>query len=303
MGKEALIERWNSVSKEHKYLVINGGLNAENYPFGKTDEGKCDLRGFNFKELPESLGKDGSALNNVVFHNFDFSYSNFDQFKIANCQFVNCTFEVVYCRDLLDIENVFEHCQFHKVDFRRASIGVGNSRFENCTFKACNFMRCCFYSPQFRHVGFVDCNLREFEFGGASFEYCLFEGSMSHVLFKGDDLKSRTNNPGYKKNEMLEVSFENLDFYSIAFSDDCKLDHLKIKSDSNYILVKDFQFKCKELYEMRQQYTDETIYFIELIYGIAFERNQNSYLFNKAECIDEDSNLKEMDEVFEFLKR
>ena len=302
MGKAELIERWNLVSKEHKYFVVKAGNHFEDWPLGRTAEGKYDLRGFNFKELSENLGSNVTGLNQAVFHNFDFSFTNFDQFEIKNCQFVNCIFDSVYCRDLVELENVFEHCQFHKVDFRRADIGIGNTKFEHCTFTACNLMRCCFQSPQFRHVDFVNCNLREFDFGGASFEYCRFEGTMSHVQFNGDYVKFRTNNPGYKKNEMLEVSFEKLDFYSIAFSYDCKLDHLKIKSDPNYILVKDFQSKCKKLYEKRQQYSEETIYFIELIYGVAFERNQNSYLFNKAECIDEDSNLTEMDEVFECLK-
>lgn len=302
MQTEEFIQRWYHLQMENNYLFTLFDSNLENAPFGKTDLGKYDFRGIDFKGLNASLNINGLNFKNIVFRNCDFSFSNLDHVILENCQFINCTFVSVYCRDLLDLENIFESCHFCKVDFRRASIGNRNSKFNHCVFDTCNFMRCFFASPQFTNVEFVNCNLRELDFGGSSFENCLFEGKMSYVLFKGDDPTSKINNSEYKKNEMKNVSFEKLDFQTLAFSDNCNLENIKIMSNPNYILVKGFKRKITELNQLRNQYTTETIDFIEIQYGIAHERNQNSYLFNMEDWIDEDSNLAEMIEVFNFLK-
>ncbi len=126
---------------------------------------------------------------------------------------------------------------------------------------------------------------------------------MSYVLFRGDDLRFNIKNPGYRKNQMKHVSFEKLDFNFLGFSDDCNLDYLKLKSSSKYLIAHNFICKTKELFQTRNRYTNETIDFIEILYGVATERNQNSYLFNIDDWIDEDSNIDEINAIFHYLKK
>ncbi len=307
MIRTEYIERWSDFKMEYSNLLIGliskSTLFLDYLPFKKTENGNFDLRGLNLKDVDVLVENQGAKLKDIVFQNCDFSFSNFDNLRIERCQFINCIFVSVYCRDLYEIGNVFNHCTFQKVDFRRALIGNENSKFNDCIFENCNFTSCSFYSPQFTNISFVNCNLRELDFAGSSFENCLFEGKMSYVLFRGDDPRFNLKNPGYRKNQMNRVSFEKLDFNFLGFSDDCNLDYLKLKSSTKYLIAHNFKCKTKELFQNRNQYTIETADFIEILYGVATERNQNSYLFNVDDWIDEDSNIDEINAIFYYLKK
>ncbi len=307
MDRKEYIERWSDFKTEYSKLitglVLKSTLLLDSLPFGKTENNKYDLRGINLKEIDDFIENQKPNLTEIVFQNCDFSYSNFDNLKIEKCQFINCTFVSVYCRDLMEIDNLFKQCYFQKVDFRRAEIGIQNSKFDECIFEKCNFIGCFFSSPQFTNISFVNNNFREIDFAGSSFENCLFEGTMSHIAFRGDVPKYRNDNPGYKVNQMNQVSFEKLDFNVLVFSEDCKLDQVKINSNPKYLMVHDFKSKTKELYHVRNQYTEDTIDFIENLYFVAKDRNQNAYLFNTEDWFDEDSNVEEINAIFDFFRK
>lgn len=305
MSKKKLIERWNSVqNKKEVFLNDLSTKNAvvlENLPFGFTEEGKCDLRGIHLKGFDEHSSNNRMGLINVVFDNCDLSFSDFEDLSLEQCRFTNCSIVSANWENVLEFENQFVNCNFQKVDFRHAFIGNRNSKYDACTFDSCNFQRCYFYSPQYLNVAFNNCNLKHFDFNGASFENCSFEGSMNNVTFRGKCPESKSETSVYKKNEMKQVSFENLDFHDLDFSNDCRLDDLKIKQDPKYLLVKDLKVKITQLYKTRDKYSLNTKIFIEVFHGIAIDRDQNSYLFNVEDWTGSIYDSSEMKKVFQLL--
>lgn len=307
MSKKQLKERWRSVQDQYEVflndLLTEQTVVLENLPFGYTEEGKCDLRGINLKGFDVNASSNRMVLNEVLFENCDFSFSDFEDLNLEQCQFNDCLIVSANWKNLLEFENRFNQCVFHKVDFRHAFIGNRNSKYDTCTFDACNFQKCFLYSPQFLNVEFKNCNLKYIDFSGASFENCLFESKMSNVTFRGECIESNNENSGYKKNEMKQVSFEKLDFHDLDFSNDCHLDDLKVKKDPKYLLVKDFKSKMTKLYKARDQFGLNTKIFIEVFYGVAIDKDQNSYLFNVEDWTGGKYDSSKMKEVFNLLSQ
>ncbi|WOZ77716.1 pentapeptide repeat-containing protein [Kosakonia sacchari] len=193
--KKELVERWN-----HELdFGINHSLKKENWkdkntpnsrwvdhPFGTTEEGKIDFRGFPFREplkyhylqnidfsyslsLNEmtkgyGLSRGGSIISSLVEH-----CSFVESLMPANLseKFVGCNFDKAVF-DSTRINALFESCTFIKCKIKNV---LGEMRFINCNFvganlKKSNFYSCYFENCQFDEANFSGCNISGSTFVG-----------------------------------------------------------------------------------------------------------------------------------------
>lgn len=105
-------------------------------PFGKTDEGRVDLRGARF---PDKV-----SLARLKLAGVDLGGATMSGAWIEGCEFVDVVFDQVGLEYLHDHANVFKQCSFRETDLREAGIGYKGSRFERCTFERAKFRGCVF---------------------------------------------------------------------------------------------------------------------------------------------------------------
>lgn len=189
--KKELVERWN-----HELdFGINHSLKKENWkdkntpnsrwvehPFGITEEGKLDFRGFPFRE----------PLKFHYLQNIDFSYS-LTLNEMTKGYGMSCGGSIIssiveYCSFVeslmpANLSEKFVGCNFDKAVFDSTRI---NALFESCTFIKCKiknvlgemrFINCNFVGANLTKSNFYSCYFENCQFDKANFSGCNISGS------------------------------------------------------------------------------------------------------------------------------
>ena len=152
-------------------------------PFGLTDDGLIDYRGFPLKQ----------QLVRLQIRNVDFSYTisegagSLNTCKVKNSLFVETNF------DGTPLGSVFENCNFNNASLKNGGFGSPENLYLlDCTFIDTNFTgagahgakftRCSFERSNMKKAHFISCVFEECNFGGAKFH----NGSLAGCKFISD---------------------------------------------------------------------------------------------------------------------
>ena len=148
-------------------------------PFGLTEEGLKDYRGFPLEQ----------ALFRLEIENTDFSYSlckwaaSIYECNLTNSKFVGMDFSGRI------LSRVFENCNFNNLSLINGGFNTPKSglSFINCTFvntdfsysssKEVNFARCSFENAKMKWTIFSNCTFTECNFKKTKFNNTSFKGS------------------------------------------------------------------------------------------------------------------------------
>ncbi len=192
--KKELIERWTSELD----FEINRNLKKENWkdkntpnarwmlqPFGQTDSGKIDFRGFSFRELLKyqyivgvdfsfsqfiseltagyGMSRGVAGIIDSILESCNFVGSklpaNLTE-KFTDCDFSDATFESTR------INGVFDRCIFFKSKMKDV---IGTMRFINCDFTKSNLAKSSFYTCYFENCIFDDAKFSGTNISGSTF--------------------------------------------------------------------------------------------------------------------------------------
>ncbi|MBL7999635.1 MAG: pentapeptide repeat-containing protein [Candidatus Kapabacteria bacterium] len=284
MSNKNLQKRWAENKNTNNALInlLNGiqiGMVIQNThsPF-ESINGKIDLRGITCVV---------TKISSCSAVNIDFSYSVFDRTWIEKSKFSDCLFSNVDFSDISDHGNVFQRCTFTECRFNAAAIGYEGSKYISCNFNKCRFDKTSFIRPEFTDIVFNQCRIRNVDFNASSFEDCVFKGQLHDVWFRGSfPSKTQVDNFGQPKvNLMRNVSFEELDFHNLTFSDNCNLSSVKIKEGINYFK---FDKWSKRIESLRQhigyaELLNDEMREIESFMNIfsVHAKNQDWYILNQ----------------------
>ncbi|MFF2888251.1 pentapeptide repeat-containing protein [Paenibacillus sp. NPDC057967] len=183
MSKKQWIARWS----EDQIIDLNQALDAvtgkqnlhkkgrafPSSPFGLTDDGREDYRGFTLN----------TTIQYLKTERIDLSYALFAESSLNTSEFTNCCFDGVKL-DGRYMTRQFNECSFRGAKLNNARLG---ERFEDCDFTGCNlskaiasdatFIRCRFDDVQFRGAMFMHCRFEDCSFEGAKLHHSSFAGS------------------------------------------------------------------------------------------------------------------------------
>jgi uncharacterized protein YjbI with pentapeptide repeats len=222
MTKAELISRWGNLET----------INLPDSPFGATEEGHSDFRGFAFLRKSE--------IKAFKLENCDFSYANFTKRWIQGTTFNHCVFDNAVLSEISDHTNRFTHCTFRKTNFKKAALGFKASRFTNCLFEGCDFTGSIFSNAIFKNCTFIENKLKSVDFQVSGFWDCSFTGVLSDLTFRGQyqykDQKER--DPFPQEVGLHRVDFTEAVMSHIALRNNCPIDNLKLPNDGSAFMCK-----------------------------------------------------------------
>lgn len=130
----------------------------------------------------------GSAWENTVFRDEDFSDGLFQNITFTRCSFKNIPMDCL----------VTEHCTFDQCDFTFTRLGGSTHRFSgflNCRFSGASLFGARFFQCKGTGTLFADARLTGAVFTGGSYSYATFGGcdlsrqDLSGISFAGADLQ------------------------------------------------------------------------------------------------------------------
>lgn len=157
---------------------------------------------FTKKEEPDQLQ---TALESDIYHYDAFykkeelSVSCFEEYHFNGCRFQDlfCSLKDFTSNEFLDC--LFIHCDFSAVD-------LSKSHFYRCRFENCRFSGTTFYDCIWKDVTWEDCMMPYTNFGGSSFERCLFH----HCSLKeGGFIQCRQKSLGFEQCDLRSCAFAN----------------------------------------------------------------------------------------------
>ncbi|MDL2275938.1 pentapeptide repeat-containing protein [Desulfosarcina sp. OttesenSCG-928-G10] len=191
---KTLRERWpteidfeinKSLKKENWQDKRNPNSRWNVHPFGMTESGKIDFRGFPFREqikyqyvfgidfsysdslseFTEGYGasRGEAGISFSIFENCDFMGSDMPanlSEKFIDCNFSHAKF------DSTRMNGLFESCLFSSSKIKNV---IGNMKFVNCNFSKATFSQSNFYSCYFESCIFDDANFSRANISGSTF--------------------------------------------------------------------------------------------------------------------------------------
>ena len=220
MTKDELISRWGKFST----------VNLPDSPFGITEEGHSDFRGFSFLRRSE--------IKAFKLENCDFSYADFTERWIQGTAFTHCVFDRAVMDGIKDHCNRFTHCSFKNASFRRAALGYKATRYANCRFEGCNFTGCLFSNAIFRQTEFVNNKIKTIDFNVSGFWDCSFAGEVNDVTFRGRyaHKSDRQFDPFPQEIGLHNVDFGDAFLSYIWIKDKCPVEGLRMPQDGSAFL-------------------------------------------------------------------
>ena len=206
VNKKSLLTRWGDT--EIAAILQQGKTEITTSPFGETDDGYIDIRGFPFEfyfgaDKPRRpRGRDFHKPNAVLGSKLDFSFSKVVAPVIASMYsgFIDCKFIETNAGFHL-YGGPFVRCDFTKSNFYRPEfneITFEDNNFSNCKFRLggigcvkfvrCNFDNAIFNGPMISGTHFIDCT-----FEGAQFKNNAIRGGTVFEGSRPDDSQIQDN--------------------------------------------------------------------------------------------------------------
>lgn len=191
--KKELTERWTteldveinrSLKKENWKDKTQANIRWQHQPFGLTDTGKIDFRGFPFREPSQyqylvgidfSYSKQLHEINDSygMSRGGSFNYSIFEACIFVDTEmpanlsekFVDCDFSGASFKSSR-INGVFESCRFIKSKMNDV---IGAMKFVNCDFTGANLSKSYFYNCRFENCIFDNTKFSGSNISGSTF--------------------------------------------------------------------------------------------------------------------------------------
>jgi uncharacterized protein YjbI with pentapeptide repeats len=232
-----------------------------------TADGYLDMRGFPFynginfaeytdkyKDMIQEIQESRWIISNKSFKNVDFSLSDFTQRYMNKCEFINCIFDNVIMRGIMEEQCSFSDCIFRKGIYG-GSLGLGESIYSNVQFQNVKIHGTQMWWPDFENCTFDNCHLRGTDFGGAHFKNVKFIGKVDMVWFRGkmpDRLRKRSrweDNVRWEQVLPMEVDFSEAILSDLTISDSCDLSDVVWPNDGSCYFIPDLYCVINDIEE------------------------------------------------------
>lgn len=200
-------------------------------PFGYTPEGYKDYRGFPFAQYGQIYGR--------RFVKHDLSYADFSGVRLQRAEIADCRFTSADFRDILEKQNGFFGCVFDSCSFKKADIGFGTSRYEDCIFRNNDFSKAGFKNAVFRRTLFEKNRIKNSHFDATGFWNCTFIGLIEDVTFHGHYLfESDQERYGTPRDTGLHhVDFSEAKLIMVCVSDHCAVEDVVMPKDGSSCVI------------------------------------------------------------------
>jgi uncharacterized protein YjbI with pentapeptide repeats len=214
-------------------------------PFGKTEDGLIDLRGFRLCP-PQARRK--ASLNHAVIKGIDFTAGFLAETIAEHSVFQDCVFDYTDMNNFSDKGNIFTNCRFYRCEWQAGSIGTDwntskrgeyQSRYVNCHFENIKLTRTSIGDPHFVGCSFVFKKLSTIDFGCSGFVNCRFEGMFQDITFRGqyedEDYTARKGKPEFAG--FTNVSFEKAALQWFTIRDGFPFQSVKMPADGSAFIA------------------------------------------------------------------
>ena len=246
--------KWETITK---WIFSSKEIMDEDKILEFTMGNNLDFRGYSLKagrdfseysdmEYEDILQESKGLISNKKFINIDFSYADFSGRYFEKCEFKNCVFKYTNMRNINEEECKFSNCYFFK-GYYNASIGLGESFYENIEFDSISISGSLMFWPNFKNCIFKNVKLKGVDFGGAHFENVKFIGKVEDVWFRGKKeayKKGRyweTKYERWNKINPMRVDFSDAVLSYITVSDYCDLSEVILPVDKSCYLINDIR--------------------------------------------------------------
>ncbi len=274
--------RWDDIAlsffKEFKPKILSTKNKLINSPFGLTEDGKQDYRGFQLE---------GQQIRKIIFEEADFSYSNFSRSSFEKCEFNKVVFSKADFTEFSERGNVFFDSEFTKCKIIKAGIGYLGTKYIDVAFNNCNFQGAVFIRPEYDRCFFENCKLNGIDFNASSFVDCQFQGILKEVWFRGNFASQEESKQfGQSRvNEMINVSFKLAELQDVTFSDGCDLSTVILPEDSTYLYCDNWESRLMKLKNGITKLSKETAFEVQIFCDsyLVHADNQHQYILNSED--------------------
>jgi uncharacterized protein YjbI with pentapeptide repeats len=215
--EQNLVTRWNT----------DRPVDLDSPPFGLTEEGYKDFRGLPFSKLTALYGK--------AFVKCDLGGADFSRTRIERKEFVDCRFARVKFDLSVEQQSSFYGCVFSNCSFRKTTLGVGTSNYDDCRFVENLFSEPNIDNAVFRRTEFTNNDMRNFFFNATGFWSCAIQGKMESVEFLGSYQTAadvvRYGPPVYTG--LHDVDLSNAVLRMVSFRSHCAFENVVLPRDGS----------------------------------------------------------------------
>jgi uncharacterized protein YjbI with pentapeptide repeats len=251
-------------------------------------DGRIDLSGLELPE-PEVVRQwqtplanvtqitPGGTFRGVKWRDLDFSGSKLPSLRFYESEIINCRFDRCQLRDLRLCATLVRDCTFRGANLRDTALGAatleGPFRGRRNTYIGVDFTEAdlrgtVYVAAAFEQVIFRNAKLAKIEFGTSTFVDCQFEGELREVLFWRSDLFTRGYaEDAFPPNEMDNVDFSRARLLDVEFRG-LSLDQVRLPSDSEHIVIKNFAEVLDKLIVALTQQGDHTARILVAYLGV-----------------------------------
>ncbi|GAA5266345.1 fluoroquinolone resistance protein [Acidiphilium sp. MT5] len=247
--------RWASIDPED-------ALKAP--PFGKTEDGLLDFRGFRLCR-PEARRK--AILNRTLLRGCDFTAAILAETISEHAVIENCIFDYTDMNEFGDYGSNFTNCRFFRCEWQAGAIGYDTnksqrgeyqSRYMNCHFENVKLTKTSIGDPHFFGCSFIFKKLSGIDFGCSFFVNCRFEGAFQDLTFRGkyhdEHDTARKGDPQFVG--FLDVSFEKAALQWFTLRDGFPVRSTKMPNDGSAFIA-DLRKLCQDQHALANRLPDQ----------------------------------------------
>lgn len=248
-------ERWAGIDPDEA---------LKTQPFGKTEEGLFDFRGFRLC-LPGARRK--AMLKYATIKGCDFTAGILAETISEHSVFQDCVFDYTDMNDFGDYGCTFTNCRFYRCEWTMGAIGFDlntskrgeyQSRYVNCHFENVKLTKTSIGDPHFVGCSFVFKKLSGVDFGCSGFVNCRFEGAFQDLTFRGQysnkEYTARKGDPQYAG--FTNVSFEKAALQWFALRDEFPLRSVEMPEDGSAFTANMTKL-CRDQHEIPSKLPDQ----------------------------------------------
>jgi len=229
-------------------------------------EGRLDLRGLSLPE-PDIIRRykfadnavteitPAAVLQNVKWHNLDFTGSKLKGMRFFDGEVKNCRFDKCDLEGLRVWTTNFVDCSFKGANLKNSALGGvkdgKRNTYTGIDFSEADLRGTGYKATAFERCQFCNAKLVKIDFQSSTFVDCRFEGELSDVLFYNRGFEGE----GFPLNEMVNVDFSMAKLHDVAFR--CLvLDRVQFPNDEDHILIRNFTATLDKVIAILQQQND-----------------------------------------------
>jgi uncharacterized protein YjbI with pentapeptide repeats len=246
-----------------------------------TKDGRADLCGLSLPD-PSVLQRwqtptanmsqilPAGEFRGIRWQNLDFSGSKLNSLRFYESEVSNCLFEKCELKDWRLWDTRIRDCSFRRANLRDSALGaaVGDAGllgmgdrallgkrnvYTRVDFTEADLRGTVYISAVFEQCMFRNTKLVKVDFGTSTFVDCQFEGELREVIFWRHGVGKESFPPG----EMINVDFSSAKLRNVEFRGLC-LEGVRLPSDSEQILVKNFSVVLDKLIDALERQGDRT---------------------------------------------